>query len=280
MIESVENSRNIDPSVVDATGSIVAKTNKGIFSVGVPVYEGPMDLLLYVVRQHQIDLLELPLAQVAKDFLEYTKLAENLDLDSAGEIIFIASILLRMKVRSLLPSEDAEEIEDPEAVAARDEELEEIYREIVSAARKLAEGEETQRKHFKRGNAARLVQLDETEEMLRDLSIVNLASAFRDISQKLESTPIHQLALFKVSVADQSKIILSALRSRKKIAFKEIVSHFRERLEAVVAFLAMLELIRYSRIRIKQDELFDTIWITRGPKFEEAPETEAEAGNE
>jgi len=241
----------------------------GLFKIEIPVYEGPIDLLLYVVRQREVDLTELPLARIARDFLEYAKTSKDLDLDAAGEIIFTAAVLLRMKVRFLLPTEESEEIEDLENVAERDEELEEIYREIVSAARKLALGEEQQRNHFRRGEAAGMVEINETKEMLKDLSIVNLAEAFRDITSQMDSTPIHQLALFKVSVADQSKIILASLRNRKKIAFKEIVKHLRERIEAVVAFLAMLELIRFSRIRIKQDKLFDTIWIIRGPKYSE-----------
>ena len=250
--------------------------SESIFTVSVPVYEGPMDLLLFVVRQRQVDLVELPLAQIAKDFLEYARTVEKLDLDTAGEVLFIASLLLRMKVRQLLPKEEEEEIPDAETLAEMDEELEEIYREIVAAARELARGEEVQRNHFPRGDAAVTVELNETEEMLRDLSVVTLAEAFRDVTKRMDSTPIHQLALFKVSVDDQSRILLAALKQKKRISFEELTARFTERLEAVVTFLAMLELIRYSRIRIRQDRLFGTIWIMAGPKFDTPPTAEME----
>lgn len=235
-----------------------------------------MDLLLYVVRQRQVDLIELPLSQIAKDFLEYARTVEKLDLDVAGEVLFIAALLLRMKVRHLLPREEDEELPDPEVLAEMDEALEEAYRDIVLAARQLAHGEETQRNHFPRGEAAVTVEMNETEEMLRDLSVVTLAEAFRDVTKRMDKTPIHQLALFKVSVDDQSKILLAALRETKRLSFEEITARFTERLEAVVMFLALLELIRYSRIRIKQDRLFGTIWITKGPKFESPHTAEME----
>lgn len=249
---------------------------EALFTVAAPVYEGPIDLLLHVVRQREVDLLELPLSQIAKDFLEYARTVEELDLDTAGEVIYIAAVLLRMKVRALLPVEEEEELPDAEALAEMDEQLEEIYREIVAAARQLARGEEQQRNHFPRGDAGVTVELNETEEMLRDLSVVSLAEAFRDVTRRMEQAPIHQLALFKVSVEDQSRILIAALKQRKRIAFHEIAERFTERLEAVVAFLAMLELIRYSRIKIRQDRLFGTIWIMRGPKFDIPPTAELE----
>jgi len=241
---------------------------ESIFTVAIPVYEGPMDLLLHIVRQRQVDLVELPLAQVAKDFLDYARAVENLDLDVAGEVLFIAALLVRMKVKQLLPSAEEETLPDAETIAEMDEELEEIYREIVAAARELARGEEVQRNHFPRGDAAVTVDIDETEELLRDLSLVTLAEAFRDVTRRMDSTPIHQLALFRVSVEEQSRILINYLSTRKQIAFHDLTAHFTERLEAVVMFLAMLELIRYARIRIRQDRLFGTIWITRGPKYD------------
>jgi segregation and condensation protein A len=276
-ITSVDNSAFFSDSKSDSSEE-TTQSSENIFLIDVPVYEGPMDLLLFVVRQRQIDLMELPLSQIAKDFLEYSKNRTDLDLDSAGEIILTASVLLRMKVKSLLPNEVEEEIEDPESIRLRDEELEEVYREIVAAARKLSQGEDRQRKHFQRGNAAGIEEIDTTEEMLSDMSIVHLAEAFREVTNRLDSTPIHQLALFKVTVEEMSKMIIGLLEDRVKVRFIEVISTLKERIEVVIAFLAMLELIRYSRIKIRQDELFGSIWITRGPKFDIPVRLEAEAG--
>ncbi|MFH0881362.1 MAG: ScpA family protein [bacterium] len=245
-----------------------------LFQVHVPVYEGPMDLLLYVVRQRSIDLIELPVGQVAQDFLDYVRSNPALDLDGAGEVLLVAAILVRMKVRALLPREEDEELEDLDAIVARDEELEEAYREIVAAARELARSEEVQRDYFPRGNAAGQIEIDPAEQLLKNITLVTLAEAFRDLQNRVDKTPVHQLAMFTLTIEDMSTMLLSRLRHKDGLGFAEIAERLNERLEVVVAFLAILELIRYRRIRIIQDELFGEIWVMRGPHFD--AETDAE----
>ncbi len=239
-----------------------------LFAVHLPVYEGPMDLLLYVVRQRHVDLLELPLAQIARDFLEYARRVESLDLDVAGEVILTAAILLRMKVRAMLPGEEEEEGETARELL-RDEELEEAYREVIAAARRLAENEEEQRKQFPRGGAAGIVEVDETGEILRDVSLLQLAEAFRDLTRRMEHTPVHQLAMFRVTMEEMSARVLLALKGREKVRFNDLAEEFEERMEAIVAFLAILELIRRGYVRVRQRGLFGTIWLQRGARFEE-----------
>lgn len=272
-LESVEDDSDedegVEPASVVEGDEDIGDRHKSIFSVDVPLYEGPMDLLLFVVRQRQVDLIELPLALIAQDFLEYTRANPELDLDSAGEVLLVAAILVRMKVRALLPREEEEEVEDPEAVAARDEELEEAYREIVAAARKLGESEQEQRDYFPRGNAAAMVEVDKTEELFKRVTVVNLAEAFRDLQQRMEKTPVHQLAMFTLTVHDMSKLVLKRIREDRRISFTELGDHLSERIEVVVAFLAILELIRYQRVKITQDRLFGEIWIIPGPRLDE-----------
>ncbi|MFC2170339.1 segregation and condensation protein A [Calditrichota bacterium] len=234
------------------------------FTVKLPVFDGSIDLLLFVVRQRQIDFSELQLARIASDFLEYARSIEDIDLDFAGEVIYIAAVLLRMKVKSLLPKDEEEEDLVELDLAERDEELEEIYREIVAAARKLAEGESLQSKHFPRGKAAEHGMIDETEELLRDVSLIQLAEAFRDLTRELEKPSTKQLTLFKVTVRQQASLILRVLRERGKIRFRDLIAPFKERIEAVVTFLAMLNLIQQGKIRVSQRGLFGPIWIHKG----------------
>ncbi|MBS1260713.1 MAG: Segregation and condensation protein A [Calditrichaeota bacterium] len=240
------------------------------FTLDIPVYEGPMDLLLHVVRQHRIDLLEVPLAEIAGDFLAYTRRAPALDLDEAGEVIYTASLLLRMKVRFLLPGEDGtDDTDNGERVGEMDEELEEVYLGIVAAARELAGNEQRQRLHFPRGRAAGQVEIDETEVMLTDISPLHLAEAFRQVERRLERTPARQLALFKVTVEEQAALVLRALRDNRRISFQRVIDSLSERIEVVITFLALLDLLRMRRIRLRQHELFGEIWIQRGPKYSE-----------
>ncbi len=249
-----------------------------LFQVHVPVYEGPMDLLLYVVRQRSIDLIELPVGKVAQDFLDYVRSNPALDLDSAGEVLLVAAILVRMKIRALLPREEEDELEDLDAIVARDEELEEAYREIVAAARQLARSEEVQRDYFPRGNAAALVEVDPTQQLLKNVTLITLAEAFRELQSRVDTTPVHQLAMFTLSVEEMSAVLLGRLRRRERLGFADIAERLNERLEVIVAFLAILELIRYRRIRIIQEEPFGEIWVLRGLRFD--VETDAEMRDE
>ncbi len=237
------------------------------FTLNIDVYSGPMDLLLHVVRQNRIDMLELPLAQIAEGFLEYAREDNGLDLDEAGEVLYTASLLIRMKVRFLLPTEDAADDEDSNGDIERDEELEEMFLGIVAAARELADSEARQRLHFKRGQAAGQVEVDETEALLQDLNVLHLAEAFRQVERKLEQKPARQLALFKVTVEEQAVMILQGLAEQKSISFQQIAEMLTERIEVVVTFLAMLDLLRLGRISLRQDELFGEILIQRGPKY-------------
>lgn len=150
--------------------------NDSPFAIHLPVYEGPMDLLLFVVRQRELDLFDVSLSTIAKDFMEFARSNEELDLDEISEVFFITALLIYMKTKRLLPDEPTPE-EDELQVPGEREDMEEAYREIVAAAQKFAEQEEMQRKHFTRGSAAGLVELDENEEMLRDVSLLNLAEA-------------------------------------------------------------------------------------------------------
>jgi segregation and condensation protein A len=250
------------------------------FTLDINVYSGPMDLLLHVVRQNRVDMLELPLAEIAQGFLHYARSNSELDLDEAGEVLYTASLLIRMKVRFLLPTEDEAEADDPIRDLERDEELEEMFLGIVAAARELAHNETRQRMHFARGPAAGQVDVDETEALLQDLNVQHLAEAFRQVERKLERIPARQLALFKVTVEQQAEMILSGLKEKKTISFTQVVESLTERIEVVVTFLAMLDLLRLGRIRLRQKELFGEILIQRGPKYNGTTIREAEVDSD
>jgi segregation and condensation protein A len=246
------------------------------YTVTTPVYEGPMDLLLHIIREHEIELNEISLSEIARHFLQYARQVHTLDLDLAGEILYIATAILRMKARSLLAlgrHEEEEEVEEPDL--ERSDELDEIYREIVSAARKLAEGETEQREHFTRGSSAEFSKLAPAEEALKDISLVQLAQAFRKVTSRLGQSDTRQLRLFEVTIGDQQLLILDALRQRVRVGFMELAREFTQRVEAVIAFLALLELLRSRKVTVRQDNLFEEVWIYRGPQYAE-PEMDDE----
>jgi len=238
------------------------------FTIHLPVYEGAIDLLLYIVRQRQLDLAELPLAIIANDFLIYARTVKNLDLDDAGEIIFVAALLLSMKARSLLPGEEEDEAVEEEVDRELSEALEEVYREIVVAAQQLARNEAAQRKHFPRGAAAETVPFDENIEFLKDVNLIHLAEAFHELTRNMARKNVRQISLLKVTIEDQAALLLELLKKRKSVLFRKLIETFADRIEAVVAFLALLQLIRKGQIAVRQKEILGEIYIFRGPQFE------------
>ncbi|GBE31073.1 segregation and condensation protein A [bacterium BMS3Bbin04] len=138
---------------------------------------------------------------------------------------------------------------------------------IVAAAAELKDSETRQRMHFARGQAAGQVDVDETEVMLQDVNVQHLAEAFRQVERKLEQTPARQLTLFKATVEQQSVMILNGLRDLKEISFSQLMESLTERIEVIVTFLAMLDLLRLGRISLRQEEMFGEILIQRGSKY-------------
>lgn len=191
--------------------------SESLFAIDVPVYSGPIDLLLHIVRHRQLDLTELPLAEIAGDFLQYARNTENLDLDDAGEVVFVASLLLSMKARALLPGEE-EELDLPEEddLGMISEELEETYRQIVAAAQELSRNEQEQRSHFPRGEAVAAPQLNEGEELLQDVTLVQLAEVFRDLTRSMDKRSFRQISLLKVSIRDQAELITLMLKKKRR----------------------------------------------------------------
>lgn len=244
--------------------------------VDLPLFEGPLDLLLHLVKINEVEIVDIPVARVCDQFHEYLALMEELNLDVAGEFIYEAALLIHLKSRLLLPrperqDEEAEE-EDP-----REELVQRLleYRRIKEAAQSLGEVESLRRGIWAR--AAPPPELPEEEEIdLGDVSLYDLLAALKGALARFEREhpPPFHMARETFSVRDQVHRLLGVLAAGRPYDFVEDLKGRSSRGEAVSAFLALLELSRLHLVRIHQTGAGD-ILLYRTTREARAEELEA-----
>ena len=228
-------------------------------------FEGPLDLLLFLIKKNEVDIYDIPIALITKQYLEYIQLMQSLDLDLASEFILMAATLIRIKAQMLLPqspsSETEEEIEDPrqQLVAQLLE-----YKKYKEVADSLARRETFQRLLFRRG----VVDSpgDDTDQALPpigEITLFDLLAAFHQAMQHLKTTLSHRVELPAVSVEEQVDFILQRLQDKDQLAFFELVQDINEKVVLITTFVALLELMRRQEVVVKQKKLFGDIWIFR-----------------
>ena len=263
---------NQNPSHTNASGGHEGSDDKPFplessidYRINLSVFEGPIDLLLYLIRKNELDIHEVSLSQIANEYLEYVELIKLIDLERAGDFIVIASTLMKIKSASLFSQKKNEhgEIEDDEARSELIRYLLE-YQKLGGAADKLAEHEAKRHGVFPRGgDKRRLSELFSHSEQAPDYMLFDLFTAFRDV---LESAPkedvsnVHEVDILNITSEMKQREIMSALKQKKSIEFLSLVEG-RPRLIIVVTFVAMLELIKNGKILIKQTTQFGRIML-------------------
>jgi segregation and condensation protein A len=233
------------------------------YKIKLPYFEGPLDLLLFFVKRDELNIYDIPIAKITKEFLEYIHLMQMLDLEVASEFIVMASTLMQIKAKMLLPKpevEGEEEEEDPRAELAR--RLAE-YKKFKELAFEFSKMEDEAGKFFYRGyfkNDAR-DYFEEDEEFLKDVSLFDLLTAFKRALAGARATVYHEIETQNYKVEDEMENILNRLKFKRKFSFNEIIDSYVEKARIIVAFLALLELARLKKIRISQEEVFGELII-------------------
>jgi segregation and condensation protein A len=237
------------------------------YSIRLPNFEGPLDLLMFLIQKEEIEITDIPIALITKQYLEYVELMRELDLEVAGEFILMAATLIQIKVRMLLPRpetmEGEEAEEDPRAELVR-QLLE--YKKYKEVADHLMEMEDQQRRFFPRTRFEWEKKFaddeqDLTEIALKDVTLFDLLTAFKGVLDAMPKKTVHEVGLSGPSIEDQISYVTRMVGEKKRIMFRELVAPFLNRVVLIVTFMAMLELIRTHRIVIQQADLFGDIWI-------------------
>ncbi len=239
-----------------------------MYRVSLSDFEGPLDLLLFFIKRDELDIYDIPIAKITKDFLEYLQYLQQLDLDIAGDFIVTAATLMQIKVQMLLPKpEGAEEEElDPRAELVR-RLLE--YKRYKEMAIKMDTLQRAQARIYYRGNFehdVKLVEADEEENLLRDVTLFDLIAAFKYTVDRMPRKHVHEINKLNVTVDEQIAFVMAFLAEKNESTFYEIASMIADKVRIVVTFLALLELIRNKQVLIRQVECFDDIIILKMPE--------------
>jgi segregation and condensation protein A len=216
--------------------------------------KAPLGVILYLIKRDNIDIYDIPIAKITQDYLGYLDLMEELEIDLAGEFFVLAASLMRLKVQMLLRRDGDEE--DP-----REEFVQNLleYKKMVEASRNFRDMEEERRNVFQRPVPP--AEKDYKDEIVLDLNLFEVMKAFRQIMAEFESVDVGEIVLEEFSIEDQAKMISECLAESGQVRFAELFAASRTRLEVVVTFMALLEMIKRLRVNVRQEEQFGEIWI-------------------
>jgi segregation and condensation protein A len=237
-------------------------------------FEGPLDLLLHLIKRDEIDIYDIPIAHITQQYLAYLDLMRALDLEVAGEFLVMAATLMRIKARMLLPapSVDEEEEGDP-----REELVQRLveYRQYKEAAGTLKLREEERRLLFERGM---LPGDDEAGPLpLAPASLFDLLDAFHRVMARLPETAVYDVRAEVYDVDEKMTVIARAVAEEGTVLFSALLTRCRTRLEMVVVFVALLELIKLGQVCVVQAEHFDDITILHRAREGSEPHASVES---
>lgn len=231
------------------------------YQVKLDNFEGPMDLLLHLIKREEMDIYDIPIAKVTKQYLEYIELLEILDLSIASDFMLMAAILIQVKSKMLLPVESVnleDEISDDPRSALVQSVME--YKKFKELAMELEKNREHQEEVF-----TRLVPDISTEEenQFVEATLFDLLSAFKDAIKNVEEQTFHEITVEEFTVADKIRDIKNRLNTGEGFYFSEIMGTCRTKIEVIVTFIAILELIKQQEIQIRQHGIFGDIKVYR-----------------
>jgi segregation and condensation protein A len=247
--------------------------------VQLDVFEGPLDLLLHLIKKNEVSITDIPIATITEQYLATLELMEYLSLDVAGEFLVMAATLVHIKSRMLLPLDETDVEEDDEGGDPRDE----LVRRLLEYQRyKDAAGELERRDILKRDVFVRSPEPPEQTETVgfESVSLFDLISALRTVLDRLPKDSVHQVMLETFSVREKMSLLLEDLHRRGKIIFQDLFAGVASRIEVVVTFLAMLELVKIRAVKIWQEEPTGPIVIAPSAPLEEAHQKMAGAAIE
>lgn len=232
------------------------------YKVRLEIFEGPLDLLLYLIKRDEIDIYEISLERLTRQYLEYLQAFKELNIDIAGEFIVMAANLIYMKSRSLLPVDQQPPDEEAEEDDPRWDLIRQLieYKKFKEAAGQLQLRALEQERIFAREGAGAVAAAGPLP--LEEVGIFQLISAFQTVLKRLEARrDVQEIFGEHFSVSDKIEVILQRVAGETNVRFSDLFGEIVSRVEIVVTFLALLELIRLKQVRAIQDNPFDEIEI-------------------
>jgi segregation and condensation protein A len=234
------------------------------YAIKLDIFEGPLDLLLYLIKKNEIDIYNIPVALITEQYLQYLKIIKSLNLDLAGEYLVMASTLIHIKSKLLLPvpEEPTEEEadEDPRAELVR-QLLE--YQSFKDAAVDLEKRPLLERDVFTRSASitAEMEEAADSEDELMEVSIFELIEAFHRLVSRIDKNDLLEIDMEKISIADIINDVMERLNREKNLTFEELLGEKIDRRRIIYTFLAILELIKLKMVKAYQTSAFGVIRV-------------------
>jgi len=231
------------------------------FRVQLDMFSGPLDLLWYLVRKHELDILDIPIARVTEQYLEMISVLEAIDVNAVGDFLELATRLMEIKSRMMLPRQEDEEeaVEDP-----RHDMIERLleYKKYKDAASMLEQrGQEFQRRFARRVNDLPTSRIDPAEQPIQEVEMWDLVSAFARVVRDNAAVQPSNIRYDETPIEVYMDRIRERLAIEPRLAFTSLFERDLHRSQLVGIFLAVLELIRHLQVQVEQEELFGEIWI-------------------
>lgn len=248
------------------------KNREREYEVKLDVFEGPLDLLLYLVTKAEVDIVNLPVAQITTQYCEYLDLMRELNIDIAADYLHMAATLTYLKAEELLPPAEGQGLALPEeGIYNKEELIRQLleYQKFKQAAGALKNFEAEQKSIFKRGTSETIeISHDESDGAAVDLgtlSLFDLLSAFKRVLERAQSEEEYRQTIQadNVKIDDRIEHVLSALADSAEVRFEDLFADDLRKIVIVVTFMAILELVKMQEIVFRQEERFGPIVVTR-----------------
>ena len=240
------------------------------YEIKLPLFEGPFDLLLFFIERDEIDIMDIPISKITNDFFEYISELENMNIEVASEFIVVAATLMRIKSKMLLPRPPLD-LEGNE-IDPRDELVAHLleYKKYKSVISTFSDLEAIRLAKKKRGNLLKEVDIlserAKVETELKDIDLYKLLVVFKNALSKFEdekNKPKHKIFEYPYTISQQKIFLINLLKSKSKISFDRLIKENPLKILVIYNFLAMLELIQESKVRLSIGNGINNFWIQK-----------------
>ena len=232
------------------------------YQVKVENFEGPMDLLLFFIQRDKLNIYDIPIAQITKEFLDYIKMMDLMNIDLGGEFVYMAALLMKIKAKMLLPvsGDDEDQFEDPRTPLVQ-RLLE--YQQFKKMSKELQETYTEHSFHYPRGQEMTyFTDSEKKSNPIQNITLFTLSTIFQELIHRLPDVNPYELHEEPIHLDEQIAFIKGEIDSAKRLCFTALFPFLKTRLRIVVTFMAILEMLRTNQVSIEQDEPFGEIILT------------------
>ena len=224
-------------------------------------FQGPLDLLLYFIRRDEIDINDIPIAKITAEYLQIVEDMKSMNLSVAGEFILMAATLMRIKSKMLLPRPDLDDLGEP--IDPRTELVQQLieYKKYKDIADNLSEKWEALSYQHERTLTQSIDEIDEEINYLKEVSVFELAKHFKEVMDRAPEINPYEVDLNTLDLSDKKQFILSSFDGRGILSFEHLLKSCKSKLEVVITFIALLDLVQQFKIAVFQSSLFEDIEI-------------------